>query len=191
MRAGGGDDGRMTRAALALMIALALGAAVPASAHVEKAFPRVRLGAGALTTSGGGIVAGDAYSTRSAAIVWNRKWNTLTLYLLWRRGVTCGNVLRLIGQPGHLIQVHVTSVPRVHVARPMPDAQVAFLTIYRSTPEHVAGLKHGATLTFRSVDSYPGGVWSGTFTVPTRIYGDGKTYGYRGTFAAKFCELRA
>jgi hypothetical protein len=170
---------------------LALAAAVPAAARVEQAFPRERLGASLLVTSGGGTVAGDAYAARSAAIVWSRRWNTLTLYLFWRRSVTCGSLLRAVQLPGHLVQVHVTSEPRVHVGRPMPGSQVAFLTIYRnpSTPEHVAGLRHGATLTFESVDSYPGGVWRGRFSVPTRVYGDGKVYGYRGTFAARFCQV--
>lgn len=33
-------------------------------------------------------------------------------------------------------------------------------------------------------------VWHGVFTVPQRAYGDGKVYGYNGTFAAKWCDLR-
>jgi hypothetical protein len=148
------------------------------------------MGASLLVTSGGGTVAGDTYVTRSAAIVWSRRWNTLTLYLFWRRNVTCGELVRAVQLPGHLVQVHVADEPRVHVGRPM-GSQVAFLTIYRnpSTPEHIAGLKRGAQLTFESVDSYPGGVWRGRLTLPTRIYGDGKVYGYRGTFAARFCQI--
>ena len=75
----------------------------------------------------------------------------------------------------------------------MVDPEVAFLTIYRnaSRAPHVAGLKHGAQLTFQSVNTYPGGTWRGVFKVPTRIYGDGKLYGYNGTFAAKWCQLSA
>ena len=173
------------------VVVLAVVAAAPAAARVEQVFPRERLGASVLVTSGGGMVAGDTYVTRSAAVVWSRRWNTLTLYLFWRRNVTCGALLRAVQQPGHLVQVHVAGEPRVHVGRPMADPQVAFLTIYRnpSTPEHIAGLKQGARLTFESVDSYPGGVWRGRFALPTRIYGDGKVYGYRGTFAAEFCQV--
>jgi len=173
-----------------VVVVLAVATTSPAAARVEQAFPRERLGASLLVTTGGGTVAGDTYATRSAAVVWSRRWNTLTLYLFWRRNVTCGSLLRAIQQPGHLVQVHVADEPRVHVGRPMPDSQVAFLTIYRnpSTPEHIAGLKQGSRLTFESVDSYPGGVWRGRFALPTRIYGDGKVYGYRGTFAAKFCQ---
>jgi multiple sugar transport system substrate-binding protein len=73
-----------------------------------------------------------------------------------------------------------------------PDAHFkTFLTIFKNpnTPEHIAGLKAGSRLTFESVDSYPGGVWRGRFALPTRTYGDGKVYGYRGTFAAEFCQV--
>jgi hypothetical protein len=173
------------------MTIVLLVAAVPASAHLQSAFPRERIGTSILATSGGGVVTGDDYATRTAVIAWSRRFNTLTLYLLWRRHVTCGTLLRVIEMPGHLIQVHVTSSPRVHVGRPMANPEAAFLTIYRAPkPEKVAGLKNGARLAFASVNSYPGGVWRGRFDVPTRIYGDGKLYGYHGTFAAKFCSLR-
>lgn len=184
----------MTRAALAVMVAALSAAVLPASARVDTAFPRVRMGSSALVTSGGGTVAGDVYATKSAVIVWNRKWNRLTLYLLWRRGVTCASLLRTADLPGHLVQVHVASVPRVHIGRPMTGTQVAFVTAYRkqaNLPAHVAGLENGAKLTFQSVDTYPHGIWTGWFSVPTRKYGDGKVYGYNGTFAAKFCQLRS
>jgi hypothetical protein len=167
-------------------------AAVPAYAAVQKSFPRLRLGVGAERTTGGGVVAGDNYVTHAAVIAWNRKSADLTLYLLWRRRVTCATLRRTITRPGHLIQVHVTNEPRVNIRRPTANAQVAFLTINRSpkVPTHIAGLKHGAQLTFTRVDSYPGGVWHGVFKVARRVYGDGKLYGYNGTFAAKWCVLR-
>ena len=176
------------RLVLAVVAVLVL-SAVPASAHLDSAFPRQRLGTSILATSGGGVVNGDTYATRTAVIAWSRKFNSLTLYLLWRRRVTCASLLRVIQMPGHLIQVHVTSTPRVHIGRPMAGPEVAFVTIYKKKPEHVAGLKHGAQLTFTSVNSFPGGVFRGKFKVPTRIYGDGKLYGYNGTFAAKFCQV--
>jgi hypothetical protein len=187
----GAEEIRDMRGVVVALSVASLAGALPAAAQVEGAFPRERLGASLLVTTGGGTVAGDTYVTRSAAVVWSRRWNTLTLYLFWRRNVTCRTLLRAVQLPGHLVQVHVTSGPRLHVGRPMPDSQVAFLTIYRnpSTPEHVAGLRHGARLTFESVDSNPGGVWRGRFSLPTRIYGDGNVYGYSGTFAARFCEV--
>ncbi len=179
----------MRRVVLSLLVVF-LAMAVPASARVEKTFPRESLGSSLLVTSGGGVVSGDRYVTKAAVIAWSRKWNTLTLYLFWRKPVTCATFLHAINLPGHLIQVHVTSLPRVHVRRPMADPQVGFLTIYRnrSRPPHVAGLKHGGQLTFQSVNTYPGGIWRGVFKVPTRIYGDGKLYGYNGTFAARWCQ---
>ncbi len=173
------------------LVVLALAAAVPAAARVEQAFPRERLGVSLLVTSGGGVVAGNPYVTRSAVIVWSRRWNTLTLYLFRRRKVTCRTLLRAVQVPGHLIQVHVTSKPRVHIRRPMADPQVAFVTIYRnrSAPPHVAGLRHGAKLTFQAVNSYRRGIWRGRLTLATRVYGDGNVYGYHGTFAAQFCQV--
>lgn len=173
-------------------LALVVFTVVPANAKSQKAFPRLRSGVGNEPTAGRGVVAGDEFVTRAAVVAWNRKWNSLTLYLFWRRGVTCGTLRRAVQRPGHLIQVHVTGAPRIPLGSPVAGAQVAFLTVFRNpkTPTQVAGLKSGAKLTFTRVDSYPGGVWHGTFTVPRREYANGKVYGYKGTFAAKWCELR-
>jgi hypothetical protein len=181
----------MRRLVLALLV-VALAAAAPAAARIDRAFPRERLGMSLTVTAGGGVVAGHPYATRSAAVVWSRRWNTLTLYLFRRRKVSCRTLVQAVQVPGHLIQIHVASRPRVHITRPMAQPQVAFLTVYRdrSKPTHVAGLKRGARLVFDSVNSYPRGVWRGRFTLPTRVYGDGKIYGYRGTFAARFCQLK-
>lgn len=173
-------------------LALLVFAAVPANARVEKAFPRVRAGIGNEPNSGGGVVAGDAYVTRTAVVAWNRKFGTLNLYLLPRKGVTCNSLKQVSKKPGHQIQVYVTSKTHVPVGRPVADPQAAFVTVFRNPkiPMHVAGLKQGARLTFTRIDSYPGGVWHGAFQVPQRVYGDGETYGYRGTFAAKWCDMR-
>jgi hypothetical protein len=179
------------RKSVATLVVL-LAAAVPAYAEAQQTFPRLRLGVGNEPNSGGGVVAGDRYVTRTAVIAWNRKFGSLTLYLIWRRRVSCATLRRTITKPGHLIQVHVTDKPRAGIAQPVANPQVAFLTIYRNpaVPTHIAGLKNGAQLRFTRVDSYPGGVWHGTFKVPRRYYGDGKLYGYSGTFAAKWCQLR-
>jgi hypothetical protein len=178
------------RAGAALTVALV--AAAPAAAQVQGVFPQIRLGGGKEPNAGGGVVAGDRYVTRNAVIAWNRKWNNLTLYLLWRRQVTCTTLRSTITKPGHLIQVHVTDRPRVPLDRTVTNSQVAFLTIFRNPriPTKIAGLKQGARLKFTRIDSYRGGVWHGTFSVPRKVYGDGRLYGYSGTFAAKWCVLR-
>ena len=85
----------MRRLVLSLLVVF-LAVAVPASARVERTFPRERMGTSFLATSGGGVVTGDRYVTRSAVIAWSRKWNTLTLYLLWRKPVTCATFLHAI-----------------------------------------------------------------------------------------------
>jgi hypothetical protein len=176
---------------IAVLAALVF-AAVPASGAVEKTFPRLRIGIGAEPTTGGGVVAGDTFVTHAAVIAWNRRFDSLNLYLLPGKSVTCANLLRVSRKPGHVIQVYVTNRPRVNVGRPVANPQVAFVTVYRNPkiPMHVAGLKEGGRLTFTRLDTYPGGVWHGTFEVPRRQYGDGKVYGYNGTFAAKWCDLR-
>jgi hypothetical protein len=181
----------MKRIVLALVV-LALAAAAPAAARIDRAFPRERIGMSLAVTAGGGVVAGHPYVTRSAAIVWSRRWNTLTLYLFRSKKVSCRALLPATQVPGHLIQIHVASSPRVHITRPMAQPEVAFLTVFknRSRPTHVAGLRNGAKLIFESVNSYPHGVWRGRFTLPTRVYGDGLIYGYRGTFAARFCQVK-
>ncbi len=174
-------------------LAVLLASALPASGRLQGtgAFPRLRLGFGDQPNAGGGVIGGDTYVTRNAVIAWNRHWHTLTLYLLWRRSVTCRTLRAVTTKPGHLIQVWVTDKPHVTVGAPMAGPQVAFLTVYRNAnrPTHVAGLKSGAQLMFTRVDSYPKGVWHGIFKVPRNVYGDGKVYGYNGTFAAKWCEL--
>jgi hypothetical protein len=179
---------RVRMAAVFVMLA----AAGPASARLEQVFPHVRAGTGQQPTSGGGFVAGDRYVARTAAVAWSRKTNDLTLYLIWRKRVSCATLRQVITMPGHLVQVHVTDKPHVAVRTPVGNPQVAFLTIFRNpkVPTRIAGLRQGARLTFTRVDSYPGGVWHGYFAVPKKVYGDGKLYGYSGTFAAKWCELR-
>lgn len=173
-----------------MLVVLLVVSASQVSAQTQEAFPPLRAGLGDQPTAGGGVIAGDRFVTRAAVVAWNRRWSTLTLFLIPRRSVTCATLRTVAHKPGHLIQVYVTSKPRVAVGRPMPNPQVAFLTVSRTKPPHVAGLKQGAQLTFTRVDSHPGGVWHGIFRVPRRVYGDGMVYGYSGTFAAKWCQLR-
>jgi hypothetical protein len=51
-------------------------------------------------------------------------------------------------------------------------------------------LKTGVRLVFTGIDSYPGGVWHGSLTIPTKKYANGLIYGYHGTFAARFCQVK-
>jgi hypothetical protein len=93
-------------------------------------------------------------------------------------------------KPGHVIQVFVTKTPSIGVG-PVASPQVAFATYYRDAhhPPHVDGLKNGAKLTFTHIDTYPHGVWNGTFEVPLRSYANGRKYGYNGTFRASWCQV--
>jgi hypothetical protein len=181
----------MARRVSVLLVALVLTTAV-ARASVAGTFPHIKLGSGKEPTSGGGVLAGYPYITRSAVVAWNEHFDTLTLYLIRGDRVTCATLKRVITKPGHLIQVYVTNQPHVSVNQQVIDPQVAFLTIFKdpNIPTQVAGLKNGARLMFTRVNTYPGGVWHGIFKVPQRLYGDGKVYGYSGTFAARWCDVR-
>jgi len=176
----------------AALIALAVlaAASTAVASETEKAFPRIQAGVGNEPTSGGGVVDGDRYVPRSVVVAWNRHWGSLTLYFLPRAGVSCRTLRAATQKPGHLIQVYVTGKPRVRVGRPVPEPQVAFVTVHEDKPMDVAAALHAARLTFSRVDTYPGGVWHGSFDMPHRTYGNGKVYGYHGTFAAKWCQLR-
>ena len=176
----------VTLVALALVVV----ASSAVAANAEKVVPRFRDGVGNEPNSGGGVVDGVRYVPRTAIVAWNRHWGSLTLYLLPRRGVTCSTLRAATQKPGRRIQVYVTGKPRVTVGRPVSEPQVAFVTVHPDKPMDVAAALHAARLTITRVDTYPGGVWHGTFDVPHRTYGNGKVYGYHGTFAAKWCQLR-
>ncbi len=179
----------MRSVALFTLAALVVASTAVAS-EMQKAYPRIRAGVGNEVNSGGGVVDGDRYVPRTTLVVWNRHWGSLTLYLFPRAKVTCGTLHAATQTPGHLIQVYVTGKPSVRVGRPVADPQVAFVTVYPEKPMDVAAALHVAHLTFTRVDTYPGGVWHGTFDVPHATYANGKVYGYHGTFAARWCQLR-
>jgi acyl-CoA thioesterase len=166
---------------------LSASAAFPAA---DGSFPRLREGSGKQLTFGGGVVAGKPYVALTAVVIWSRRSNSLTLYLLRQRAVTCATLGKQTAKPGQLVEIHVTSKPHVPLGHRVSTAQVAFITVSRNpkVAPHVAGLRTGARLLFTRVDTYPGGVWHGIFKVPQRIYGDGNQYGYNGTFAARWCQ---
>ena len=189
----------MQRALIAFAVALCAAWLVMLSPAVLKAatpkstpFPALRAGTGNQPTKGAAFVGGTRYVPRSAVIAWSRKWSTLTLYLLLSKSPTCGTLQNAVSRPGYLVQVFVTGKPHVTLGRSAADPQVAFVTTYfdPNTPPHVSGLKHGGVLKFTHIDSHPKGVWHGSLSVPKRKYGDGKIYGYNGTFAARWCDVR-
>jgi hypothetical protein len=74
-----------------------------------------------------------------------------------------------------------------------PAEDPALFLTYRRNPNapiDAAGLTHGVKLVLTRINSYPGGVWHGTLSAPTKVYNDGKVYGYEGSFAAQWCDLR-
>ena len=148
------------------------------------------MGVGSERTTGGGMIAGVRFTPHSALVVWNRKYNALTLYLLPQRGVTCSKLKHEAARPGRLIQVSIPSGRKVKVNKPM-IAHAVFLLIPRdpTKPQQGSGLRNGPKVALSRVDTYPGGVWHGRFTVPQLEYGDGRVYAYNGTFSARWCDF--
>jgi hypothetical protein len=167
------------------------GTAYAAGTLTGKAFPKLRIGIGAEPTAGGGYMEDSPYHTRSAIVAWNRRHRDLTLYLIRAPSVNCRNFLRVATRPGHLIQALIKARPLArYIGRRLPNQTLQFITYFPNAPLHVSGLKQHVNLVLTGIDSYPGGVWHGRLDVPIKRYGDGKLYGYRGTFAARWCDRR-
>ena len=170
------------------------GAAFAQDARAPRAFPKIRYGIGNEPTTGGGYFAGRPYRTRDAAIAWSRQQRSLTLYFLLKRGVKCSGLIKYIThRPGRLIQAYIKARPvKRLVGRPVPNQTIEFITYPAShdVPLKDQGLKQGAKLVLTSIDSYPRGIWHGSLSIPTKPYANGLVYGYQGTFAAHWCDLR-
>ena len=176
--------------AVVVCVAFFVFAGSAAGAEPPKGFPALKYGIGVEPMWGGGTFAGEAYSPRTAVVAWSMKARTLTLYLLRERHVTCGGLGRAITAPGLLVQALITARPLAKVvARPIPSQTLQFVT-HREGRVGVGALKEGVRLVLTRVDSHPGGVWHGRLSVPKKVYADGKLYGYRGTFAARWCQVR-
>ena len=174
--------------AAALLLFVVSGSAFAATSGAR--FPRLSYGVGNEPTSGGGYFASAPYVPRTAVVAWNVKARTLTLYLLRQQDVGCRRLRRTITAPGLLVQALITARPLAAVVgRPIPNQTLQFVT-HRRGRVGVGALKKGVRLVLTRVDSYPGGVWHGSLTLRTRVYADGRVYGYRGTFAARWCQLR-
>jgi hypothetical protein len=181
---------RRTRVVLcSFVIALSALSVASAWGSASGAFPRIRSGVGGEPTAGSGDIAGDSYVGRSAVVAWNRRFHILTLYLLPNRTTTCASLFEQLHAPGHKIQVQLTTTPRARIG-PVENPEVAFITVFAGDrPPHVAGLSRGGEVSISRIDTTKGGVWHGSFRVPTRLYGDRLLYGYQGTFAARWCSF--
>jgi hypothetical protein len=178
------------RALVVCVVALVLVGSASAAGKPPKRFPALRYGIGAEPTWGGGTFAGETYSPRAAVVAWSMRARTLTLYLLRQRHVTCSRLGEAITAPGVLVQALIAARPLAQaIAKPLPDQTLQFVT-HREERVGVGALKEGVRLVLTRVDTHPGGVWHGRLSVPKKVYADGKLYGYRGTFAARWCQVR-
>ena len=173
-----------------LVAVLAFAGAAFAAHQPPKRFPALRYGIGNEPTWGGGTFGGVPYSTRQAVVAWSRSARTLTVYVLRQKRVTCSGLEHAITAPGLLVQALITARPLAHVVgHVIPDQTLQFV-LHRDGRTAVGAMKQGVRLVITRVDSHRGGVWHGRLSVPKKVYADGKLYGYRGTFAAKWCQVR-
>jgi hypothetical protein len=164
----------------AVLLAQAAGAAAP--------FPAERAGSGSEPTAGGGSVRGVAFHARSAAIQWDAKTRSLTLYVFERPGVRCSGLGRAITiSRGRSVQVLVTRrAEKLPVGRVLRDRFVRFARRFGATDLEVQLVQQHVALRFTRIDTGRGGVWHGRLEVAPRML-EGGRYSYAGTFAARWC----
>ena len=181
---------RVGRALVVCVAVLVVVGSAAAAGKPPKRFPALHYGIGVEPTWGGGTFAGEAYAPRAAVVAWSRKARTLTLYLLRQKHVTCSGLADAVTAPGVLVQALITARPLAHaIGKPIPNQTLQFVT-HREGRVGVGALKEGVRLVLTRVDTRPAGVWHGKLSVPKKVYADGKLYGYRGTFAARWCQVR-
>lgn len=175
---------------LAVLVAVvAVAGSALAAQQPPKRFPALRYGSGNEPNWGGGTFAGIRYKPHQAVVAWNTKARTLTVYLLRQRHVTCASLNDAITAPGLLVQALITARPLKRVVgHAIPDQTLQFV-LHRNGRVAVGAMKNGVRLVLTRVDSHRNGIWHGRLSVPKKVYADGKLYGYRGTFAAKWCQV--
>jgi hypothetical protein len=170
---------------LATVVALAF---LAAAAGATTTFPVQRTGSGNEPTAGGGSFRGAAFAARSAAIQWDAKARTLTLYLFERRGILCSSLHRTVAiRRGRTVQVLVArKAAKLPVGRTLRDPFVKFARRFGATDLEIQVIQQRVRLRFTRIDTHRGGNWHGRLDVAPRTLA-GKRYAYAGTFAARWC----
>jgi hypothetical protein len=181
---------RVGRTLVVFLAVLALAGSAVAAQQPPKRFPALRYGVGAEPNWGGGTFAGVRYKPHQAVVAWAMKARTLTLYLLRQKHVGCSSLDHAITAPGLLVQALITARPLSRVVGHVIPNQTLQFVLHRDGRVAVGAMKQGVRLVLTRIDSHRGGVWHGRLSVPKKIYADGKLYGYRGTFAARWCQVR-
>jgi hypothetical protein len=176
---------RISAFILSSILALALSVQ---AAGAGSQFPVERAGSGNEPTGGGGTLRDAAFHARSAAIQWDTRTRSLTLYVFERPGLTCSGLRRAVAvRRGRSVQVVVTRRPgRLPVDRVLRDRFVRFVQRFDATDVEIQLVQQRVALRFTRIDSGKNGVWHGRLDVSPRVL-EGGRYSYSGTFAANWC----
>ena len=178
----------MRRLTLSLTTILAA-ASLAGTAGAGTPFPVQRSGSGDEPTAGGGSFKGIAFHARSAAIQWDDKSRSLTLYLFELPRVRCSSLQRTVAiKRGRSVQVLVARrAVRLPVSRTLRDPFVRFARRFGATDLEIQLVQQRVRLRFTRIDTHRDGVWHGRLDVAPRLL-EGKRYSYAGTFAARWCS---
>lgn len=170
---------------LATILALTF---LPTNAGARTSFPVQRVGSGKEPIAGGGSFGGNAFAARSAAIQWDTKARTLTLYLFELPRVQCATLHRTVAiRRGRSVQVLVARrAVKLPVGRTLRDVFVRFTRRFGATDVENQLVQQRLQLRFTRIDTHRGGIWHGRLDVAPRSL-EGKRYSYAGTFAARWC----
>ena len=168
--------------------------ALPLVAAALGPYPSQHEGTGAEPTSGAGIFAGTAFKPHSALARYelgvsccpSKQIGQLDVYLFERAGVTCAKLDDARSQRNVSYTVE-TSGKKVPVGHPPPGSlfQQASFNVTGVT----TGFQVGVEIVFTRVDTTPNALWHGGITVPRTTF-NGKTYAFKGTFAARWCGTK-
>jgi len=136
-------------------------------------------------TGGGGLIAGKSFSAHYAVALLDISFDQVEIYLL-AKPVACSSIQFA---PTPYVQVIVDSngAPIV-VGKPSVQNGQAFVqaNFYPATGNKYYAIQPGVSMTITRADPTTNGVWHGDVTV-SKQQSDGKTFSYRGTFAAHWC----
>jgi len=164
-------------------------ASLAGTAGAGTPFPIQRAGSGDEPTAGGGRFKGLEFHARSAAIQWDAKARTLTLYLFGLPRVQCSSLHRIVAiKRGRSVQVLVARrAAKLSVGRTLRDPFVRFARRFGATDVEIQLVQQRVRLRFTRIDTHRGGVWHGRLDVAPRTL-EGNRYSYAGTFAARWCS---
>jgi hypothetical protein len=157
-------------------------------------YPAQHQGSGREPTTGSGIFAGTRFVPRSALADYEiglsccpeKTVGNVNVFLFERSGVACRSLEAARSKRFFSYTVETDG-------RKLPIGSVVPAGLFQQASFNVIGLttgfQPGVSIVFTRIDTTPGGVWHGRIKVPRQTY-EHKTYGFTGTFAARWCGTK-